>query len=146
MATVLTVSPVLLERYMSAARTISRLAVGDPAIGPAAASKTYTASKTLFQDDRMSEDLPFGSRGGLAIRHYFPLDGEYRIKIRLLRNYVDYVRGMRDPHRLEVRLDGKRIKTFEVGGGSPGAPAPVSYGGNISPPILPLHLKAEKWA
>ncbi len=92
-AAVLTVSPLLLERYLSAARLISRLAVGDPTISPAAASRTYTARKTLFQDGRMSEDLPFGSRGGLAIRHYFPLDGEYAIKIRLLRNYVDYVRG-----------------------------------------------------
>jgi mono/diheme cytochrome c family protein len=132
MATVLTVSPLLLERYMSAARTVSRLAVGDPTLSPAAASRTYTVSKTLFQDDRMSEDLPFGSRGGLAIRHYFPLDGEYRIKIRLLRNYVDYVRGLRDPQQLEVRLDGVRVKTFAIGGERPGAPAPVSYGGNIS--------------
>ncbi len=131
-AAVLTVSPLLLERYLSAARLISRLAVGDPTISPASASRTYAASKTLFQDGRMSEDLPFGSRGGLAIRHYFPLDGEYAIKIRLLRNYVDYVRGVRDPHELEVRVDGKRVKTFVIGGEKPGAPAPVSYGGNIS--------------
>ena len=132
MATVLTVSPLLLERYMSAARTISRLAVGDPTISAAAASRTYSASKTLFQDNRMSEDLPFGSRGGMAIRHQFPLDGEYRIKVRLMRNYVDYVRGLRDPQRLDVRLDGARVKTFVVGGERPGAAAPVSYGGNIS--------------
>ena len=130
-AAVLTVSPLLLERYLAAARLISRRAVGDPTISPAAASRTYTASKTLFQDGRMSEDLPFGSRGGLAIRHYFPLDGEYAVKIRLLRNYVDYVRGVRDPHQLEVRVDGTRVKTFVIGGES-GAPAPVSYGGNIS--------------
>jgi cytochrome c5 len=132
MASVLTVSPVLLERYMSSARHISRLAVGDPTIGPAVASRTYTADKTLFQDGRMSEDLPFGSRGGMAVRHHFPLDGEYVIKIRLLRNYVDYVRGLAERHQLEVRVDGARIRSFTIGGDSPGAPAPISYAGNIS--------------
>ena len=132
MASVLTVSPLLLERYLAAARKISRLAVGDPSINPAVASRTYTVSETLFQDGRMSEDLPFGSRGGLAVPHYFPLDGEYGVRIRLIKNYVDYVRGLSEPHQLEVRLDGVRVKTFTIGGDEPGAPAPVSYAGNIS--------------
>ena len=60
---------------MSAARKISRLAIGDPAIRPY--TETHDVSRHLVQDDRMSEDLPFGSRGGIAIRHNFPLDGEY---------------------------------------------------------------------
>ena len=81
-AEALSVSPALFDRYLSAANRISRLAVGDPAIGPGFAAATYSTPRLLYQDDRMSEDLPFGSRGGLAVRHYFPLDGEYRVKLR----------------------------------------------------------------
>ena len=66
---------------MSAARKISRLAVGDASSRPV--SQMYETPRYLMQDDRMSEDLPFGSRGGIAIRHYFPLDGEYVIKVAL---------------------------------------------------------------
>ena len=82
-ADVLTVSPTLLERYQSAARRISQLAIGDPAIRPA--FETYTVPERLVQDDRTSDDLPFGSRGGLAVRYLFPLDGEYVLRVRLRR-------------------------------------------------------------
>ena len=128
---VLSISPSLLERYLSAARKISRLAVGDPTIGPAFASKTYEAPQTVFQDARMSEDLPFGSRGGLAVRHHFPLDAEYVCRIRLRRNILGYVRGLTDPHLLEVRLDGTRVKRFTIGGNRQLAPAPLSFTGVI---------------
>ena len=67
---VLSVSPVLLERYLAAAERISRLAVGDATIGPAFASMTYDVGKRVFQDGRMGEDLPFGSCGGIAVRHH----------------------------------------------------------------------------
>jgi hypothetical protein len=130
-AATLSFSPALLDRYMAAARRISRLAVGDPTIGPGFTSKTYVVPKTAFQDDRMSEDLPFGSRGGTAIRHHFPLDGVYTVQIRLRRNLYDYVRGVREPHRLEVRLDGARLREFIVGGEANERPAPVSFAGNI---------------
>jgi hypothetical protein len=79
-AEVLSISPTLLERYMLAAQKISRLAVGDPGIGPAI--ETFTISRSLRQDERMHEDLPYNTRGGTLIRHYFPLDGEYVVKIR----------------------------------------------------------------
>ena len=82
-ADMLTVSPGLLERYLSAARRISRLAVGDIAMQPAV--EIYDVSRYLVQDDRVSEDLPFGTRGGLAIRHYFPLDAEYVVRVHLQR-------------------------------------------------------------
>src|SRR3990172_8195288 len=72
---VLSVSPTLLERYLSAARTVSRLAIGEPAMQPRL--DTYEVSYDLTQDDRMSEDLPLGSRGGIAVRHNFSADGEY---------------------------------------------------------------------
>ena len=82
---VLSVSPMLLERYLSAARKMTRLAMGDATIRPD--FETYDVSRFLLQDDRASEALPFGSRGGIAIRHYFPLDGEYIIRIHLKTNY-----------------------------------------------------------
>ena len=126
---VLSVSPVLFERYLSAARTISRVAVGRPPNRPVI--DTYKLPLLLVQDDRASEDLPFGSRGGVAIRHHFPVDGEYSVKIRLQTNYVDYIRGLGTPHQLEVRLDGVRIEVFTVGGDAPGRRAPASYAGNI---------------
>ncbi len=111
---VLSVSPVLMERYLSAARKISRLAVGNPSIPLDSAN--YPVSPYLVQGDRMSEDLPFGTRGGVAIRHHFPLDGEYAIKVRLLRTADGYVLGIAEPHFLDVRLDGSRIKLIQFGG------------------------------
>ena len=127
---VLSVSPVLLERYMSAARKISRLAIGDPVINKPV-FETYAVSRFLKQDDRMSEDLPFGSRGGIAIRHFFPFDGEYVIKVRLRRNYRDYIVGLAEPHQFEVRLDGgSRVKLFTVGGEHKGKSAPFFSANN----------------
>ena len=113
-ASVLSVSPALLESYLSAARTISRLAVGDPALHPVV--DTFKISKALVQDERISDDLPFGSRGGALIRYHFPLDGEYTIKVLLRRQLYDYIIGMGEPHQLDVRLDGVRVKRFTVGG------------------------------
>ena len=108
-ADTLSFSPLLLERYLSAAKKISRLAIGDPSIAPAL--ETYQVSPLLVQDGRMSEELPFGSGGGLAIRHHFPLDGEYVLEIGLQR------RRVRQPRQLDVRLDGKRIKLIKLEGG-----------------------------
>ncbi len=129
MAGVLSVSPALLDRYVSAANKISRLAVGLPPGGPVI--ETYHVPLNLLQDDRLSEELPFASRGGLAVRHHFPVDGEYLIKIRLQTNYVDYIRGIDEAHQIEIRLDGMRVRQFTVGGDAPGKPAPASYEGNI---------------
>ena len=128
MADVLSVSPALLERYIVAARKISGLAVGDPSIEPTTA--TYVVPKMRFQDHRMSEDLPFGSRGGLAIRHDFPLDGQYDITIRLRRQLYDYVRGLQNRQQLEVRLDGRRVAVFTVGG-APGTAPPQTFAGAV---------------
>lgn len=113
-ADVLSVSPGLLERYMNAARRISRLAVGDPTVKPS--RQVYSAPKYLVQDDRVDEQLPFGSRGGIAIPHYFPLDGEYTLKIKLQRTWRDEIRGLGRPHTLDVRLDRARIRSFTFGG------------------------------
>ncbi|MEE8130455.1 MAG: DUF1592 domain-containing protein [Vicinamibacterales bacterium] len=134
MADVLSVSPALLERYMSTARKISRLAVG---IAPAVPTvETYRIPLLLYQDDRLSEDLSFGSRGGIAIRHRFPVDGEYSLKIRLQRTYTDYIRGLGTPQHLDVRVDGTLIQRFTVGGEAPShaKAAPASFAGN--PPLF----------
>src|SRR5207249_3790287 len=93
--------------------------------------ETYSVPRLQFQDRRMDEELPFGSRGGTAIRHRFPVDGDYTIKIKLQTNLYDYIRGLGRPHQLEVRLDGLRVKTFTVGGENKGKPAPASFAGAI---------------
>ena len=122
-AAVLSVSPLLLERYLTAARTISRRAIGDPDARPV--FETYEVHKFLRQDDRMSEDLPFGSRGGIAFRHYFPQDGEYVIKIRLQKEARERIRGLHEPHQIDVRVDGERVTLFTVGSEDFGKPAPI---------------------
>ena len=113
-ADVLSVSPMLTERYLGAARKISRLAIGDPSLQPT--TELFEVDKLLRQDGRVSDDLPFGSRGGLAVRHNFPVNGEYVAKIFLLRTYQGNVRGMTEPHTLEVRLDGTLVKSLTIGG------------------------------
>jgi mono/diheme cytochrome c family protein len=120
---VLTVSPLLSERYLTAARKISRMAIGDPLFGPVA--ETHDVPKYLYQDAQMSPDLPFGSRGGVAIRHHFPLDGEYVIQIRLQKNHREFIRGLAEPHQLDVRLDGAMVRRFLIGGEIKGRSAPV---------------------
>jgi mono/diheme cytochrome c family protein len=127
-ASILTVSQVLLENYLSAAHAISALAVGDPSLPPSV--ETYKYSKLLVQDDQMSEDLPFGSQGGGVIRHTFPLNGEYTIKVLLRRQFYDYIMGMGEPHQIDIRLDGVRIKRFTVGGEANGTTMPEGFAGN----------------
>jgi len=117
---VLTVSPVLLEKYLSAAAAISRLAVGDRSLAPT--STDYSVPPATVQTERDSHDLPIGSRGGLAVHHHFPLDAEYVVKVRLQRGKdATTIVGMSEEHQLDVRLDGRRIRQFTVGG-----PGPVS--------------------
>ena len=67
----------------------------------------------------MNEDLPFGTHGGLAVRHTFPLDGQYAFKVRMQRNTIgDTIRGLDDEHEIELRIDRKLVKKFRVGGPS----------------------------
>jgi hypothetical protein len=103
-ADVLTISTAHLERYLSAARQVTRLATGMPPAGPTL--DTFEIPLHVVQEDRQDEDLPFGSRGGIAVHHEFPVDGEYLIKVRLRRQYQDYLMGMGWPQQLDVRLDG----------------------------------------
>src|SRR5688572_5808164 len=112
-ADVLSVSPVLLERYLSAAATISALAVGDPQI--IAGSETYRIRGDASQIGQ-DEALPPGTRGGLMARHTFPLDGEYVIKAKLLEINLGSIRGLEYEHQLEVTVDGERVLLAPVGG------------------------------
>ncbi len=130
-ADVLTISTTHLERYLSAARQVTRLATGLPPSTPAL--HRFEIPLHVVQDDRQDEDLPFGSRGGIAVRYVFPVDGEYLIKVRLRRQYQDYLMGMGWPQQLDVRLDGKLLKRFVVGGKAPGTPAASSYAGDGEP-------------
>ncbi len=114
-ADVLSMSPTLLGRYLFAARRISQLAVGDPAAGPAV--ETFDLSRGLRQDGRMHEDLPYGTRGGALIRHYFPLDGDYVVKIRLGRNFTNSrIRAIDTREEIDVLLDGAIVTRLAIGG------------------------------
>ncbi|MCY4509087.1 MAG: DUF1587 domain-containing protein, partial [Acidobacteria bacterium] len=130
-ADVLTISRAHLERYLSVARQVTRLAVGLPP--PAAGFDTFEVPLHIVQDGRQSEALPLGSRGGLAVPYQFPVDGEYAIRVRLRRQYQAYLMGMGWPQRLDVRLDGRLLKRFTVGGDAPGIPGAASYAGAGEP-------------
>jgi hypothetical protein len=122
-ADVLGVSPALLEHYLTAARKISALAVGDPAIG--ASTDTYRVRGDMSQDVHR-EGLPLGTRGGLQVRHTFPLDGEYVIKVKLLETTLASIRGLEYAHQLEVLMDGERVHVAPVGGDADFSAAPVN--------------------
>jgi mono/diheme cytochrome c family protein len=112
-ADVLRMSPSLMERYLSASWNISRQAVGNMNIAPETA--TYRVRPDLSQDQHI-EGLPLGTRGGILVHHYFPLDAEYVIKLRLWRNTFDLMRGMEDAHQIEISLDGNQVRQVTAGG------------------------------
>ena len=155
---VLSVSPMLLERYMSAARKISRLAIGDHTGSPD--SQTYDVSRFLGQEDRTSDDLPFGSRGGIAVRHFFPLDGDYLVKVRLKTSYDgSIVLGIAEEHQLDIRLDRLEVGQFTVGGigldaprfspvgeEAPDAHLEVRIPVTAGPHLVGVSFKKESWA
>jgi Protein of unknown function (DUF1592)/Protein of unknown function (DUF1588)/Protein of unknown function (DUF1587)/Protein of unknown function (DUF1585)/Protein of unknown function (DUF1595)/Planctomycete cytochrome C len=111
-ADVLGVSPALLERYVSAAAKISRLAVGNPETAPL--DITYTLKGDLSQTGAL-DGQPLGTRGGAAIRHNFPLDGEYLIKLSLAKLSFGQVFGEgAEGEELEVTLNGERVKLYRL--------------------------------
>ncbi len=120
-ADALSMQPALLDRYLAAAAKIARLAVGDPTIP--AGFERYTALKDnsnestwLWQNERLGEEFPLGSRGGIVARHYFPVDGEYVFKIRLDRTDTGLIRGLQARNDIEIRIDGARVGQLTVGG------------------------------
>ena len=111
--TVSDLSPVLLDRYISAAQKISRLAVGSTQT--ALQSEVIRVASDVTQEAHMP-GLPIGTRGGTVVPFTFAQDGEYDIQIRLARNLVGDVGGLRErrAHLLDVFLDRERVKTFTV--------------------------------
>lgn len=101
---VLSISPLHMEKYMSTARRVSRLALGTVKLSPSI--EKYPAGRGMADSD----DFPLNERGGLVVRRYFALDAEYSILVR--------VRGNPDPKmppgQMDLRIDGKRVKLFET--------------------------------
>jgi len=123
-AGVLKVSQTLMERYLSVAGTIGRLAVGEPPRSPEAI--TYRLSPQLPQYEHI-DGLPFGTRGGAMIHHIIPADAEYEIQVLLQRASGGAISGLAEPHDLEISVDGAEAKRFTVkpvasgrGGGAKG--------------------------
>ena len=110
-ADLLFISPSNMERYLDAARKISRLAIGDPAM-PVMVN-IHRLDPEHPQDERVDE-LPYGTRGGIAVRSEFPVDGTYIVKVEV---------GAANGHDLEVTVDGERVALRSLGSGGPGAPS-----------------------
>lgn len=127
-ADALSMPPALLDRYVSSAAAIARRAVGDPNMPPAfvryGAMKNNANDQTyLSQTERLGEDFPLGTKGGVAARHYFPVDGEYEFRLRLQRAWSSPIRGLNVQNHFEIRVDGVRVAQFTLGGGK--APTPT---------------------
>lgn len=109
LADVLGVSPSLLERYVSAAAKISRLAVGDRE--PAASQVTYTVNGDVSQNQTL-EGQPLGTRGGTIVMHHFPVDGEYSFRLSLKRSTGGVFGAGAVGEQLEVTVNGRPVKRF----------------------------------
>jgi len=116
-AGVLKITPSLLDRYIAAARQISRVAVGSPTLRPTA--ETFRLKADLSQNYSF-DTLPIGTRGGTAINYHFPLDAEYSIK-------VEPIPGGTEAHQLEVSIDGERVQLFNIGARRQPSPAQDQY-------------------
>ena len=120
-AGILGMSPTHLDRYMSAARNISRMAVGDVTMPPS--GETHMIPPDLSQDDRL-EHLPFGTRGGTLLRRYFPVDGEYVIRFQA--HTGTGISAEEEPNYIELTVDGERVFFEEM------AQKPVAHTGSGS--------------
>jgi len=132
-------SPTLLNRYISAAQKISRLAIGVSQRSPG--GKTIRIRPDRTQEERV-EGLPIGTRGGVQIPYNFPQNGMYEVQIRLTRDRNEHVEGLREPHEMELLLDLKRVKLFTVQPpGSKGEDA--GNFGKLTHADVDRHLKAR---
>jgi len=126
-------SPTLLDRYISAAEKISRVAIGRPSVSPD--GDTIRIPADLTQEEHI-EGLPIGTRGGARIDYTFPMDGEYEFQIRLTRDRNEHVEGLNDAADLELLLDRERVKTFTV--------APPARNAGFSEDYQPNHDNVDK--
>lgn len=102
-------SPTLLDRYLTAARKISRLALGNPGRSPG--GETFRVRPDITQEEHV-EGLPIGTRGGTLINYTFPQDGDYEVVVRLTRDRNEHVEGLRETHELEILVDRERRAIF----------------------------------
>jgi mono/diheme cytochrome c family protein len=109
---VLSVSPLLMERYLAVAGKVARQAVGDTTMAPA--YQTYNIPRGLKQYDRIGVEAPVGSRGGAVITHRFPMDAEYEISVTLQRDRLDEIVGLEEERKLDLRLDDERLNLFTI--------------------------------
>src|SRR3989442_4227880 len=109
MAGTLTMSPALMEAYLSAAGKISRLAIGDVS---APTQAVFDVPPDTAQNYHI-EGLPFGTRGGILIKYQFPADGEYTFKVKGVTGYFQAVLGGIKGEQIEVTVDGERVKLFD---------------------------------
>ncbi|MYC64819.1 MAG: DUF1592 domain-containing protein [Acidobacteriia bacterium] len=109
--TVSDLPPLLLERYVSAAEKISRLAVGR--VGRLPDAVTIRLPPDLTQEQHIP-GLPIGTRGGAVVPHTFPVDGEYEISVRLARDRNEDIEGLTRRHQLELLVDRERLALLEV--------------------------------
>ena len=105
----LTMSPALMEAYLSAAGKISRLAIGDV---NAPTQAVFDVPGDTAQNHQI-EGLPFGTRGGMLIPFEFPADGEYTFRVKGVTGYFQRVLGAIKGEQLEVTIDGERVKLFD---------------------------------
>jgi mono/diheme cytochrome c family protein len=111
-ANVLKVSPSFLEQYISAARVVSEMAIGDA--DAKRDSRVYYAEAGINQNYHVA-GMPLGTRGGLLVEHFFPADGAYEFDIGGLAR-ARYVEGLEYRHRLILVIDGKKVFEDEIGG------------------------------
>jgi hypothetical protein len=101
----------LLERYLSAAQKISRLAVGTPV--RSAGAETVILPPDLTQEHHF-DGQPFGTRAGASVPYTFPADGDYQFTLRLTRDRNELIEGLSEPHEVEISVDGVRLQVFTL--------------------------------
>jgi hypothetical protein len=122
-------SPMLLERYLSSAQKISRLAEGTPV--RSAGAETIVLPPDLTQEGHF-DGQSFGTRAGTSVRYTFPADGEYQFELRLTRDRNELIEGLTEPHQVEVSVDGARQQVFTL------KPAPrTGLNDNVAPQYVP---------
>ena len=134
-ADALTLSPMLTERYLGAAAKISQMALARPRGVPM--PETFFVPTDRNQSVRVSDDLPLGSRGGVALRYYFPADGEYLFEMRPKESGAGggFEGITAEPHQLDIAIDNVKVGTVTLGGpefvprrgGGAGAAAAADY-------------------
>ena len=109
LASVLSVSPALMQAYVTAAAKISRLAIGDPTIS--ADLTTYLAPRGMSQAQQR-EGLPFGTRGGIVVQHVFPLDAEYEFRVGRAGGGLFGLAPVGTDDSVEITLNGERVRVL----------------------------------